>query len=408
MAQKEIMEKQSVDGKTIRMASARKQTHQSSRLLAVLACSIILLISLLGIASAAVGITEFSPLTDQLNSQNACQADSSNNMWDWVPMALLALTAWVFVLAIAYMLSMGLSIPRLTAWTKNELFQTFASALLIGLIVSSFVLMQSFSANVVPGGSLGAAKAYSVKMRNTLLSDFVVISAVNNFISSYASLNINLMPGRMGVQFQIGPALRPLLDALGLLMNSLIAGIGAWSGHELLLCFIERNMLNFFLPIGLFLRAIPFTRSAGAAFISLSLSFYFVYPLMINLNEQIVAPHYKNMWNPDVKSGFGFVGGVKSMLAGASTFVLMGGWFAYGFAMFFGVGFLTFNAVVTGLILFVIVPILIAAAKQVYFSILIVSIILPFFNIFVTLALAREIAKYMGTDINLSTLTQLL
>jgi hypothetical protein len=47
-----------------------------------------------------------------------------------------------------------------------------------------------------------------------------------------------------------------------------------------LLLFIEDNMFTFFLPLGILLRVLPYTRGAGGVIMSVALGLFLVYPLM--------------------------------------------------------------------------------------------------------------------------------
>jgi hypothetical protein len=58
--------------------------------------------------------------------------------------------------------------------------------------------------------------------------------------------------------------------------------------------FVKNNMLAFFLPVGVLLRAFPFTRGIGAFFIALAIGFYFIFPLLYVITDPgFVKPVYK-------------------------------------------------------------------------------------------------------------------
>ena len=64
----------------------------------------------------------------------------------------------------------------------------------------------------------------------------------------------------------------------------------AWSGfaaQKMLLQFVEASVLAYFLPLGLFLRALPFTRKTGSTIIAVVFAAYFVYPTAILVNQRI-------------------------------------------------------------------------------------------------------------------------
>lgn len=63
---------------------------------------------------------------------------------------------------------------------------------------------------------------------------------------------------------------------------SLLIGI---NGYISAINYIEMNMLRMFLPIGLVLRAIPFTRNVGAFFIAIAIGFYVIFPFLFVITD---------------------------------------------------------------------------------------------------------------------------
>lgn len=61
----------------------------------------------------------------------------------------------------------------------------------------------------------------------------------------------------------------------------------AFAAQKMLLLFIEESSLQVFLPFGLLLRAIPFTRKTGSTIIAVVFAAYFIFPLSILVNQQI-------------------------------------------------------------------------------------------------------------------------
>ncbi|MCP4648403.1 MAG: hypothetical protein GY852_11850, partial [bacterium] len=61
------------------------------------------------------------------------------------------------------------------------------------------------------------------------------------------------------------------------------------SAKMVILQYVQQNMLQFFLPLGLVLRTFHFTRGIGAFFISLAIAFYFIYPTMVFIMDSSYA-----------------------------------------------------------------------------------------------------------------------
>ncbi len=61
----------------------------------------------------------------------------------------------------------------------------------------------------------------------------------------------------------------------------------AFAAQKILLVFIEENALQVFLPLGLLMRAFPFSRKTGSTIIAVVFAMYFVYPTSILINQRI-------------------------------------------------------------------------------------------------------------------------
>jgi hypothetical protein len=64
----------------------------------------------------------------------------------------------------------------------------------------------------------------------------------------------------------------------------------AWSGfaaQKMLLQFVETSVITYFLPLGLFLRAIPFSRKTGSTILAIVFAAYFVYPTTVLVSQRI-------------------------------------------------------------------------------------------------------------------------
>ncbi|MFH0817512.1 MAG: hypothetical protein V1909_02650, partial [Candidatus Micrarchaeota archaeon] len=91
-----------------------------------------------------------------------------------------------------------------------------------------------------------------------------------------------------------------------------IVGMIYWFTHSLdflllasyfqrhLLILIEDNMLTVFLPIGIVLRILPYTRGAGGVIMAIALGLFFVYPLMYAILLGILPPAHCYAASPTV------------------------------------------------------------------------------------------------------------
>ena len=81
--------------------------------------------------------------------------------------------------------------------------------------------------------------------------------------------------------------LNPINEAHTLLVDVIGALISATAAQNMLLEFVEVNVPLVVLPIGILLRAFPFSRKAGSTVIAFAFVAYFIYPLAILLNQKI-------------------------------------------------------------------------------------------------------------------------
>ncbi|HQT45152.1 MAG TPA: hypothetical protein PLO51_04180 [Candidatus Micrarchaeota archaeon] len=320
--------------------------------------------------------------------------------------------------------------PKIIAWAKENLYQAFGSAL---IVIGFFILIsiafplsnKMFCTSSDPAycDHLYKANEYASMVQWTMLSNFISLNVFNIVLSVYGSLQINIRPGGFGISFSIAPLFRPIMDGMGLIMNFLVGAWGEWAAQVFLLDFISKQMLAIFLPLGVFLRAFPFTRSAGGAIIALAIGLYFVYPVCLIANKAIADAHYGSYMDQNgnlnchitpvtpcfydiqikqsIKDFASSMGVIAGGIGGASLFTYLVGIKSYGLLALAGPAFSAAILVALGMILYNFV-------FQLSYIILIMSLILPIFNLFILMTSIREIAKFLGSDLNISALLRLI
>lgn len=84
------------------------------------------------------------------------------------------------------------------------------------------------------------------------------------------------------------------LEAYRLIVNLTTNLLIASNVLIVIINYVEQNMLAFFLPVGLLLRAFHFTRGIGAFLISVALGMYFIFPVVYIITDPtFVKPQYK-------------------------------------------------------------------------------------------------------------------
>jgi hypothetical protein len=347
-------------------------------------------------------------------------------------------------------------------FVKGMIWGGVETAALLGLLTCLFGAFWQFG-----NQQIDKARAYAVIARNTVSFDFAMMLGANMIAGFVTNMNPHFkLPGKvfMSIGFQMAPMFKPIIDILGVSMQLIVTAVVMWNAQEFLLCFIQGYMLAILLPAGFFLRGFGL-KAGGNALIAISLSLYFIYPQMMimlgsavvdQVEGELVASGIPHFWFtcldrpiccipgagapqgertiPNGKSGYHLsideinqgvfstdpaAGGpgmciYNTVLANAyrATFGLIkgsGAWAVAGGAVAIGALFKYLN--ISWLSAGVMVPLAMftfyALMEMVYF-VFILTMLVPIFIIFVTLTIAKEIAKVLGTEIDLSSLEKLI
>jgi hypothetical protein len=101
----------------------------------------------------------------------------------------------------------------------------------------------------------------------------------------------------------------PINEAHTLIVDVTGTLVAATMTQKMLLDFIETAVPSFILPLGVLMRAFPFTRKTGSTILCFGIAAYFIYPLSVLLNARI----YDMLENPVCASGSKGVGETCSL-----------------------------------------------------------------------------------------------
>lgn len=357
---------------------------------------------------------------------SACMAGPPDQ--SWMAPTFLALIVFALVAAIGYNLS-GLLGARVQAWSKDLLYRTAKSAIIVVFIFSGYYLTSASPGGLLYQGLIQLQNALNVAetVRNTLLYEFGFMTAITALMSMIGNLTPYFRPaGIIGISFSVAPAFRPLFDALGVLLSTMAVAVAEWFVHVWMLCFIKTKMLALFLPVGLFLRAFRPTVRAGDVLIAIVIGFYFVYPFMLNLSGvamlQYLNAEFTDAPIQDIQGGHYLsfeecalhqTGNSRKCFMSLSfkgVWRYLSSFVSSNLTASLGVTALVLvlsgSAVSSFLVTFLIffIPTIIKAST---FYILVVSTLLPLFNLFVTLTVIKEIAQFLGTPVDFSAFEKL-
>ncbi|NYZ74010.1 hypothetical protein H0O00_02620 [Candidatus Micrarchaeota archaeon] len=353
-----------------------------------------------GLGQGGQGLT--STVFDAFNA-TSCDADWVNPaggvsgiMGMWLAPAIYTAIIVLFGIGIVYILGQFLGSPQLIALAKDELFQTGLTVLrvffLIGTLTAAttwYVLSAAGSTDPIysdPANQnmIDAAMAFARMMVSDMSNHYSMLLIYNMVMHTIYSATMWIgVTWRAMYSFNLGPVLRPLIDILGSALQFLSLGISEWLLHIVTLCLIKKWMWGLFIPLGMLLRAFPYTRNAGEALLALSFSLAIFYPFMFIFDYEVHKLMKWNIADPSKavstflqESGilqvFGSVLVAMFLMAGVFMPFFMGGALTIAFELIRG---------------------------AIYY-IVIISIMLPFLNIFVTLTTAKETADFFRTDVN--------
>lgn len=298
-------------------------------------------------------------------------------------------------IAILYMGAQLLQSPQLIAISKDELYQTGMTVLRVVFIMASVMAGTTFYSLAAEGttgdpvydnsddmidAAMGFARLMVVEMIDNYGLLIVYNMAVHTIYSSTMWVGVSF---RAMYNFSLGPVLKPLIDIIGSALQYLSLAISEWMVHIITLCFIKRWTFSLLLPVGILLRAIPYTRNAGEALFMLAMALAVLYPFMFIFDYEAHK----------IMSGY-----LVDASEGVSSLIARSGIFAVG-------GALVVIALLAGGVIF---PFFFGGAITVAFElirtsvyyIIMMGMLLPFLNIFITLTLAREWARVFNVNVN--------
>jgi hypothetical protein len=397
----------------------------------------VLLVAVLLVAFAGVALAD--SLTDALNAQNQtltvegnafikaaqagagtipatftsvfeafdpgyCGSDMFSANLSWISTTLVALMALAFAIALVYMLGELMQMPGLIAIAKDESVQMLYTILrvvfIFGVLFAAqtwFTLRITGSTDPVysitspdplnPGGPptiIDAAMAFCRSIIVEMITNYSNLVMYNMVINTvYSSTMWFGITWRTMYSFNLGPVLKPLIDIIGMALQYLGLGLGEWMFHLLVLCMIKKWTWTLFIPLAIFLRALPQTRTAGEALFAITFALALIYPFMFLVTYETHKLMKGNLVDSSQalqsfvqKSGILKVAGSMLII----VFLAAGVFFPF----FLGSG----------------LNIALEMVKSSVYYVVILSLLLPFINIFVTLTAAREFAKFFNVDVS--------
>ncbi|MDD2655917.1 MAG: hypothetical protein PHQ80_04605 [Candidatus ainarchaeum sp.] len=215
----------------------------------------------------------------------------------FTPLTAAALALALFIVAAYYMFSRLLGSAQLEAFAREE----FTQFLFTILIFASFLLVYFAISGLASAAACGSASCDHFDV--ALYSLGLVENAMfNTYMSLYSAEFLIGIVSTMGfyVPVIVTPALflwvsissfagiEPVSNALITLIESMGYLFGLAYARERLVFFFRDVTFAILVPLGFFMRALPFSRRTGSSIIAIAFAGFFAYPLSIVLSHQLI------------------------------------------------------------------------------------------------------------------------
>jgi len=327
--------------------------------------------------------------------------DETVNAWLYGP-AILAMLVVTFVIAIVYIVGQFMNSPQLIATAKDETYQIGITAARVLFIAVAIIAANFWFAVTTHDATdevyasvcddsgchnkdmLEAAMAFSRKMVFEMTRTYSGLVLFNMIVHTLYTATMWVGTDfRSMYNFNLGPVLKPFIDLIGMGLQSLSLALGEWIAHMITLCFIRKWAFTLFLPVGILLRAMPPTRDVGEAIFMLVMALGTIYPFMFLVDyetHKLLEPY---LVDPMTQ--------VRAMASKMGLFTIAG--ISLG-VMLVGGGVIV--PVIGGVVALGAFELM----KNAVYYVIIMGVLLPFLNIFITLTLAREWAKTFNVNVN--------
>ena|GEM_PF-982184 len=218
--------------------------------------------------------------------------------WGWFSISIFAVFISILIFGMVYAIGYAIGARGLQRYALSEMLQVAATAImiiaLIGLLIGAFdMISQFFGGMVTCQGEqifdpIRADMCRTSEMLDVTNSMYQYAYGAAHSAEMRYSLTMTLfgfpiyMGSMVGEIHKEAETLQYIAHVCTELMFFLTAKM-------YLLKYIQENMLQFFLPLGLVLRTFHFTRGIGAFFISIAIAFYFIYPTIVFIMDTSYA-----------------------------------------------------------------------------------------------------------------------
>ena len=233
-------------------------------------------------------------------------------------LSFFALLAASLFVALAYMLGKAIESPRISTWCKTEVWQVFASAIIVvGIYAALTLFCVATPAQIGPialgleegdyenvmqrsfgDGQDGMYDATQIYLENLASYAKGVVTAVRYNMGAYElrsgvqqyQCEVFCLLAGAGTSFAPKGGEASHISLLGNLLSISTIALLSILFQLFLLLYIKGGMFLVFLPLAIVVRSLPFMRGFGGAMIALVLALYMMYPVMLYV-DGLVFPN---------------------------------------------------------------------------------------------------------------------
>ncbi|MEM4389374.1 MAG: hypothetical protein QXG98_01810 [Candidatus Micrarchaeia archaeon] len=205
-------------------------------------------------------------------------------------LVFVALVGVLFAIAIGYMAAQLFRRPDWEAMVRVELTQTLLGASMIFIAVWLSAFSCSISYELAGGDTFAKANAYLAGLTyGEMIPAIMRLYDKAWQAEKLTAWIIGISSCMSGVCFQPYAGYSMVSYNLGTVAGLLAPIVTSLMVQMLALQFIQQFAFVYLLPLGLLLKAVPFTREAGAFLIALAIGLYVVLPLTYIFNARVMA-----------------------------------------------------------------------------------------------------------------------
>ena len=229
----------------------------------------------------------------------------------WFANCVLAIIVMALIMGILYVISTSFNLMGLKRYAVSEFMQLAATAVMVIFLVSIISIGQTFISGQVTckGEVYSTADATDEIQRPDIIIGASICRTEEKLVyfnSLYEKIReeVNAPPDKMetryyfmitvfGITIYQGSweeSTHRFVEARHSIAAKIISMMLSLNSQLFVLKYIQASMLTVFLPLGIILRVLHFTRGIGGFFIALAISMYFVYPAMLFMMDATNAP----------------------------------------------------------------------------------------------------------------------